>query len=395
MIREAAAKPGLGLAVGHGWDFTGVDRQALHGPSMPDEQPPPRPRDDASMLEQLMSGSLVGILLPHLNPLLNMSRLLTTDTELAWEEGDHERILSNLATMLGMARHTRETPIMINSMVGVSFVSMACTQTLDLLHRDPERFTRAELTQLAHLLASADALVQPMFEGERMFMMDTLQRLYGPHGRVTLSGLQVLLSIAGPHGEDPVTGALATPVGLPAAAMLIAPRDEMEREFDRFMSMLQAEMARPPWERLHAMRTDDAVLDLAGNELSRIRYMPVIALMPALSSGLRTSDRTLALRDAALTVIAMELHRRDHGTYPRSVTDLSPHYMPQPPLDMATGQPLRLRLTDDDGFILWLNGEDNGGVLSEDGERRWPGPERTGDWVLYPPVIRDAESADD
>ncbi|MFA9480025.1 hypothetical protein ACERK3_17240 [Phycisphaerales bacterium AB-hyl4] len=58
-IRTAAAKPGLGLSIGHNWDFTGLDREALHGPIQGD------PVSPEGFYEQLAQGSLIGVTLPN------------------------------------------------------------------------------------------------------------------------------------------------------------------------------------------------------------------------------------------------------------------------------------------------------------------------------------------
>ncbi|MEX0652563.1 MAG: hypothetical protein WD534_02335 [Phycisphaeraceae bacterium] len=399
MIREAAMKPGLGLIVGHSWDYTGMDREALYGP---DHQGPDRLSEGGtgdSYVKQLAEESTIHVLLPQLGYMRTMARLLTVDTEWAWEQDDHEHVMANLSAMFSLARHSRETPTLINSHVAMSIIAMAQEQMADLLDRDAARWSRSELAQLAHLLAGVDPLVQPAYEGVRMMMYDTFQRLYSPRGYVTRDGLRFFFTFEqayGPSGleehERRILAAVSV-VGLPALNMLVASRSEMEAQFEEVMTTLAAESAMPLWEQMSHSPTDQSVEALARDDALRIRYAPITMFMPSQAAALRTSGRVLALRDALHVVIAMELHRRDHGEYPADLADLSPRYLPTPPVDYSTGAPLRVRYTDDGGFILYglgLNGEDNGGTLSDDGRARWPGASTTGDWVLYPPVISPA-----
>jgi hypothetical protein len=51
--------------------------------------------------------------------------------------------------------------------------------------------------------------------------------------------------------------------------------------------------------------------------------------------------RTIAMRDAAMAAIAVELYRRQHGQLPESLDQLKPDYLPQVPIDPFDGQPLR------------------------------------------------------
>ncbi|MFA9477416.1 hypothetical protein ACERK3_03810 [Phycisphaerales bacterium AB-hyl4] len=401
MIREAAAKPGLGLPIGYVRDFTGLDREALYGPDHGGLSRPSEGKANVSYVDQLADESIVNVILPHLGYMRMMARLLSADTEQAWEQGDHERVLVNLSTMFGLARHSRETPIVLNSLMAVSIISIAQQQVADLLHRDAQRWSRAELAKLAHLLAGVDPLVQPAFEGERMFMYDWLQRFYSQRGFVTRDGLRFFhtAEFHGPHREDtrPYAWAIST-AGLPLANILMASRSEVKREYDELMTILEAESAMPYWERMHRSPTDEAVEALVTDTFRGIRYLPIAIFMPALTASLGTRDRVLALRDALHVVIAMELHHRDHGEYPADLASLSPRYLPTPPVDHSTGDPLRVRYTDDGDFILYglgHNGEDNGGTLSDDGRNRWPGVSNTGDWVLYPPVIRPVQAEDD
>lgn len=99
------------------------------------------------------------------------------------------------------------------------------------------------------------------------------------------------------------------------------------------------------------------------------------------------------------------VHRRRHGTYPDSLSKLTPHLLPTIPIDRFDGQPLKYRLTES-GPILYSVGcdrTDDGGSPSQVDTfshevTRWHSVSQIknarvgssksallGDWILYPP----------
>lgn len=86
--------------------------------------------------------------------------------------------------------------------------------------------------------------------------------------------------------------------------------------------------------------------------------------------------------------IALERYRLAHGTYPSSLDDLSPQFMPEVPHDIINGQPLHYRLTTDGRFVLYSVGrnerDDGGVVVFKDSSKRIVNRDE-GDWVWeYP-----------
>ena len=143
------------------------------------------------------------------------------------------------------------------------------------------------------------------------------------------------------------------------------------------------------------------------NEFSRARY-PVVALMvPALEHATTQADRLMIRRDATLTLIALEMHRRRTGSYPATLDELSPTLLPIVPLDLMTGQPLCYMLRDGKPVIYsrGADKDDDGGRPLNPASRgawgvtmglpdnhinalmnsRGSDPAYDGDWILWPP----------
>jgi len=73
-----------------------------------------------------------------------------------------------------------------------------------------------------------------------------------------------------------------------------------------------------------------------------------------------------ARRRLLVTAIALERFRGKHGSYPKTVNELAPEWLKDPPVDFMDGQPLRYRLTDHGHFVLYsvgLDGVDDGGNM--------------------------------
>lgn len=83
--------------------------------------------------------------------------------------------------------------------------------------------------------------------------------------------------------------------------------------------------------------------------------------------GARAVARASTL-DAA---IAAELYRREHGSFPNTIDELVPTYLPEMPLDPYDGQPMRY-LVDDAGIVAYSIGRnyaDDGGIFERKDEQ--------------------------
>ena len=79
-----------------------------------------------------------------------------------------------------------------------------------------------------------------------------------------------------------------------------------------------------------------------------------------------------ARRRIIIAAIALERYHSRHGSYPKTLPDLVPELLKDPPIDYMDGKPLRYRLTDDGHFVLYsvgLDCDDNGGKMQLLGER--------------------------
>lgn len=400
LIRKGAAKPGLGFTGAYSMrGFSELDRRALYTSERREElmsRAGPASEPDPDPDQATESHSVMNILLPHLPIMRQMSQLLAADLRLAAVQGDAERALANVSAIIGLARQARELPVVINDLVGRSILIKLFQRFAVVLAERPGIFRDSQLTALVHRLAALDDFAEVRWKAERYFWLDTFQRFYGPHGNITDEGLQFMPRVIHltPSATANFLGPLAPPLSLPLANLLIADRDEMTEQYRRLWAMTEEYDDRPLWEQLRTKSELQKVLHRwrSSPYLSR-RYWPLVALMPALDRASILASHTIAIRDALLVAIALELYRRDHGTYPDSLTALVPHYLPEPPVDHSTGEPLLYKVADGQPLLYGrgLDGDDDGGTQGSvphwDGTGFSPVPEQ-GDWILYPLTVQ-------
>jgi hypothetical protein len=380
-VREAAARPGLGFVVGFSVDE--ADRGLW-----------PQVEGD------VIPANLAAVLLPHLAELRKLGRLLAHDAYRAAELGDGELVSANVAAILAMAAHARETPLFLNDLVSLALVKLATSTISEILSVRPEVLTDRQLHDLAHRLAAlSDADLAVRLEGEQLWFHDMVQRLYTDDGEgdghMTSEGLRAIMNL-GSQETDPV-GPLA-----PALGLVLAGRREMTNEYLRWMALAEGEFAKPLWRQ-------DVVS--FGRQRERVmaspaytwRFFPIAKMMPALARLGVGPELTRQQRDAVCVVIALELYRRNTGAWPAGLEALVPTLLPSVPPDRFDGQPLRYRLVEGRPVVYSVGADrnDDGGRPPRN-KAGIPDPDRAmlvshhldfepadGDWILWPRVVPD------
>ncbi|MHC4140921.1 MAG: hypothetical protein ACYSUF_03240, partial [Planctomycetota bacterium] len=351
-----------------------------------------------------LPASLASILLPYLAELRTAGRLLALDAHRAAEAGDGALATANVEAILGIARHARETPILINDLVSLALVRMAVATLGDLLAQQPEVLTDGQLLDLTHRLAAVQGgRLDVRLSGELLWFHDLMQRLYTDDGegggRLTARGFQSLGSITA--GSPAHTGPLA-----PALGLVVAGRREMTSEYMRWFAMAEAEFAKPLW-RQDTGRLDRERQRVTSSRVYTARYLPVALILPPLSRLGIEPELVTQERDAVCVAVGLELYRRRTGYWPASLESLVPDLLPMVPPDRFDGNPLRYRLVDGNPLVYSVGSDrnDDQGRAPRNKAGRWD-PERArlvshgerepadGDWVLWPstsPAVPDAD----
>jgi hypothetical protein len=386
ITRRAAEKPGFGFVHGA---LSPADRALWTGW----EDPNP---------SVLGENAVVEVTLPYLSELRQLARLLAVDARHAAAVGDGDRVVANVRAIFGMAEHTRELPFVINDLVAISMNTLASRTVRDVLAEEPIVLRGEQIAELAHQFAAARGNFDIRYDGERWFFKDIVQRLYTDNGsgggHMTNEGVRRMAQLTSIHvGEDHfgwLEGAFHSTLA-PALGLLMASREEMIAKHAEIMNALEAEARKPMWD-ARVSRIDHEIEKMMGDPLMKIRYMPLVYLMPALSKAYEVSERSLQEHDATLVALAAELYRRQAGAWPTSLADLVPQYLPATPPDRFTGRPLNYALVDGTPVIysVGTDRDDDGGIVPRKATGT-PDPDSASRWMTVEQVraMQAAEQA--
>jgi hypothetical protein len=410
-LRAAAQKPGLGYIA------TSViapeDRQ-LFGTEAPIEP--------QAVSDQHQPHMLIAILLPHMAKLRQASQLLGQSAIRSAAKGNGKEAIEDVESMLNVARHVRETAILINDLVAMAIVSQASTTTRAIVERYPAALNEDLLIRLAHGFAATNQIFRPRLDHERLGYRDLIQRLYtddgNGDGRLVVQGIATWGEVGplldgGPGGDSDSVVLTAL---MPALVAIAPSRKQALDDYELIVGMQERWADKPLWE-MDRRPAAAKFEQWKGSLRSKLRHLWVLLMAPALSRVFVVSELHLAERDATLVLIAVELHRKRHGQWPDSLEVLVPNMLPTMVRDRFDGAPLRYRL-EKNGPVIYSVGvdrNDDGGRIAvkdeasgetQPGEaREWLPPHELaskrreeggegiadGDWVIFPMPLEKLE----
>lgn len=347
------------LATAHGpdadtyWnDLRTVASDFLDQPATPDETAALRNLLDHLPLQQAMARMRAGaakpgcrydldytaganMLLPNLSDSRDITRILCAHARLQVQDGDSAGAWNTLALALRMGQAHRDEPILISQLVRIAQVQIIM-ETIHTLAAaaPPDADLAAQLQAEVANFEDKQPLVRS-FDGERLLMGEWAFNL----------PLQELARMGGMYSAPmPQPGHIALALGGPVIHPL------RKRDHAAYLHLLQAQTrtVAAPYAKGAAARIDAMIRDIP-------RYCIFTRmLLPALA---RAEKRFLEMiAQARLTRLGLALlqHRREHGTYPKSIQELQLQGSSEDPF---SGKPLFYRITED-GFLLFSVGAD-------------------------------------
>lgn len=352
---------------------------------------------------RVFDGSLIGMTMPNLGVYSHFARLLTFDARLAASQGDASRVVANLQAVNALARHASDPSGMLFGQLVGNHIHGHNAYALGLIIANwPGVLSDADLRTISESFSEWRANPSRHddsinLEGERAMMYDLLQRTYTDDGHgdgrlVNIDAMRMFEAInrTSDSISTPITRYLPLING-PIASQVTATRAEMQRAYDDLLASA-AQIAKLPLPQQQAawtkavQRYDDSALN--------DRHLPGSIVMPALGRASLSFTQATTQRDAAVAGIALERYRRAHGTYPATLAELVPAYLPAIPLDPWDGKPIKYLPPDANRQtpILYSVGEnqiDNHGdgtlVPAPPSPGRSPKEQMSNDQIFWPP----------
>ena len=301
---------------------------------------------------------LFNVLLPELMDFRSLARARVAGMCLALRDGDGREAAAALEQTLALARAMGSQALLIDRLVGNSIAALAATQLRYAL----QEAALDEATCLALLAAMDRQLpvppVQLALEGERLFLLDTIQWSFTDDG----------------HGDgrlDPAKAAslssatVGTNVGGRLQAIFLAGRAETTRIANDFFDKTVAESRLNPVTR--AASPFDA--DDYASKLST-RHSLLTTIMPATGKVLHNDHIAHLQLEGTRVMIALEAYRARHGAYPARLEQLVGGILSELPADPTHGGSFAYRVLQADphgrGYLLYSTGldqTDDGGAL--------------------------------
>jgi len=340
----------------------------------------------------------------------DLADLVLLDMRIARFEGDSERWSANFDALLGMARQVTEHPSLLTTSFRISTLAKAMDRVAVVLHEQPDFFSDTQLLRFSDSIRSFNnGRITLELDGDRATTLDFAQRLFTDdgHGDGRFVGFAWLdeTTCTMDGTKYPWSG---HPLVRPISSPLVGSRKWTVETHDRWMDFVLAQAAGDPWKRRpnpERARFKESIKSVYG----LMKYMIVFLRVDHYDRGISTVHQCRQERDATLTAIALELYRREYGSYPGSLAQLVPDLLPELPRDNFTGHVLKYLVTDDSPVLYSVGADrkDDGGrhppeaseygysqancwhtkaeaaEMLADPERR---DEIDGDWVLYPRI---------
>ena len=313
-------------------------------------------------------GAFISVLLPELGQMRSLARMNAARMALASNAGDDAERLGAFEQSLAGARLVGAQQTLIDALVGNAIDALACEELRHELIEHPPTASVAR-----DLLAAMDRQplppLSPVFDTERYFALDTIQRTFSDNGG---GNGRFLPTAAAEFGMDTAGTTFGVPV-----------RAEKYRVFnvlgllhpDRRSTEAKANEVYDYFAKISAVtRPQRAALAVPDPTVGIQRFKILELMVPAFDKMLQSRDQIDADLAATRLILALEIHRAEKGSYPAALADLAPAIVPEVPLDATSGKPFGYRLlapgadSHGRGYLLYsvgIDGVDNGGHMGD------------------------------
>ena len=346
---------------------------------------------------------MVSIPFPYLGEFRRMAFALGWRARLLAEKGRYEEAFNDIKACYRFGRHIKgNVVVLIEQLVGIAIEAVAVENLREILSEQQIDSQALALLQreLEQMMAGEEFAMS--FAGERMFIYDEIQRCFTEDrfggGHLYFSRIIQASSFGdepAPSLQDFIIGTIFEPEAWPVVVRVLFfhPNKQQTREAtDRFYDYCETIAQKTP------AHIRNQGIDVEKETMKIIKgnvFLEILA--PAVQRASEIGQRHRTNVEASVTVLALQRHMVDKGSYPDDLQQLiNTGYLRQLPLDVFSDKPLVYRRTAD-SFILYSFGEnleDDGGKVSRNksGEPRlWGYDESGADAIFWPMSIYQAK----
>ncbi len=291
------------------------------------------------------------LIIPHIDDMLAFGFILKAKALLHAHRGEPQQAHATLETALRMADALRTEPVLISALVHNAKYRMAL-ETLPALCAiaPPDDETAARLSALLDGVNPVAPFVRAL-DGERLLYGEWIYNCFADESTDNFLG--------------PEYGTWASRF----AKRVLGYRPSLQLDHASFLrtyARFANDASRPFWKIQPSPRM---------NQEDEFPWYATVSRFVTVNfaSGILSTVRIQALLRVSRTGLALLRHKLAHGSYPATLSEIDPAFLPEIPLDPFTGTPLLYR-TEGDGFLLYSIGQnlkDDGGKEAKDLDVVW------------------------
>lgn len=301
----------------------------------------------------------IDMLLPELSECRSAAELLALAAKHHAVSGNAPQAIDDLNAIFRVGRAAGSDPIIVSNLVQISIDAVG-VKTLEAVL--PRVNQANELQRL--LIGDVDAArreARRSLMGEEAFGLSIFSDLAS--GRLTM---MALTGSARPSGPSPDAADLP-PIPL-LLRIFVIPTDV--RAYQQYLERCREQVQEP--------FTSATIKEASAGGMKAARHGVLTSMVvPALDKYLTRVAMDEAIRAGALTGIAVDRYRLDHGAFPATLDALVPQYLDDVPPDPFDGHPLRFIVRNDEALVYSV-----GPDLKDDAGAPFDEQKKTGDMVF-------------
>jgi hypothetical protein len=304
------------------------------------------------------SENAFAVLLPHLAKLKEVCVWVQLRVAAELGLGDSAAALADTRLLLGLGDTLKSEPFLISHLVRLATFNLAVQNVWEGLYY--HKWQASELAELQRDFATYNFIadLQWAANGERAGAISTIDYCRQHHSFAILNIVADSDSESEPRPGNDLFGKLV-PNG-----WFLMEMANYSRFMDRWLAgidpaqrrvqpeIIRANAAAVERQFAHGSGFGSAIRSLMRHDLA------ARALLPAYNNTVRVATAAQSSADLVVIACALEQFRLGNGHLPDSIQAIPHDMLPQPPLDVVTGEPYKYKKNEGDSFLLYSVGWD-------------------------------------